>query len=440
MPSQLTSATQLSEVTMIERRGIGPVYRATLSLEDLYHAMRRGLIRYSPRYQRGFKSWAEMSEDDLDVLLPIHDDKLQIKPERAEMMAVKYLQGRLYTSHITWNARREPGAPPPDYDDEQGALHIESTITVPDTGHRHRAYYLLVQWKHHPHEIPASVVIDGGEKVPREEIERMLEDLDPASEFVHCDVYVLDDVQEGYLYDEFNSDAKAPPTSVAIALNPTKTPSRRFVKTLMERCALFSPHEIETRGNTIVSKSRKLTTIATLDAAVRSMCKPADLADLEGTDTYDDLVDFVGAFFEEWANHFPEFLPGKTATERHDLREKSFALSNVMFHPLFKLAYQLWRSYFEDDEDWRLDKRWRDGLARLGGKMTTRDPETGEKVKVGVMDRDNPDWRGKVLVPRFNTDGTRAGFIISSTRQTRDAAYAYLREQARVGEPVAEAA
>src|SRR4051794_38373237 len=158
MPSQLTSATQLSGVTMIERRGIGPVYRATLSLEDLYYAMRRSLIRYSPRYQRGFKNWAEMDEHDLDVLLPIHDDKLQIQPERAEMMAVKYLQGRLYTSHITWNARREPGTPPPVYDDEQGALHIESTITVPDTGHRHRAYYLIVHWKLHPEEIPASVV------------------------------------------------------------------------------------------------------------------------------------------------------------------------------------------------------------------------------------------------------------------------------------------
>src|SRR5919201_1321457 len=104
MPSQLTSANQLSDVTMIERRGIGPVYRATLSLEDLYSAMRRAVIRYSPRYQRGFKNWAEASEDDLNLLLPIHDDKLQIQTERAEMMAVKYLQGRLYSAHITWNA------------------------------------------------------------------------------------------------------------------------------------------------------------------------------------------------------------------------------------------------------------------------------------------------------------------------------------------------
>jgi DNA-sulfur modification-associated len=430
--SKLTSSTQLSSVTVIERRGLGPVYRATLSLQDLYMAIRRATIRYAPRYQRGFRKWSETSEDDLDLLLPIHDEQLQIQPERACMMAVKYLLGRLYSAHVTWNARREPGVPPPYVDDEQGVLHIHSTITVPDTAHRHRAYYLLVHWKHHPDEIPAKVTVDG-QDVSREQIGELLSDFDPASEHVHVDIYVLDAEQEGFLYDEFNAEAKPPPTSVAISLNPTKTPSRRFVATLMANSALFSPHEIETRGNTIGSKSRKLTTIATLEAAARAMCKQAELNELEGTEGYEDLVDFVGAFFEEWAKQFPEFLPGTSAAERHALRENSFALSNVMFHPLFRLAYDLWRPYFENEEDWRKDPAWRDALAQLGRTIETNDPDTSKRVKWPVMHRENPDWRGKVLVPRFNADGTRAGFIISSTRQTRDAAYAYLRQRAGLG-------
>ena len=431
--SKLTSSTQLEDVTVIERREVGPVYRATLSLQDLYDAIRKATVRYSPRYQRGFKNWADAREDDLDLLVPMHDENLQIQPERAQMMAVKYLQGRLFSAHVTWNARQEPGVPPPYVDDETGVLHIESTITVPDTAHRHRAYYLLVQWKHYPDDIPEKVVVDGGEEVSRERIVEMLADFDPENEYVHVDVYNLDALREGFLYDEFNSDSKPPPTSVAISLNPTKTPSRRFVKALMESSALFSSHEVETRGNTIGSKSRKLTTIATLDAAARAMCKPTELVELEGSEAYHDLVDFVGEFFEEWAKLFPEFLPGKTATERHNLRDTSFALSNVMFHPLFRMAYGLWRPYFEDEEDWRVDSSWKDALAKLGRTIETRDPDTGNTVKVPVMDRENPDWRGKVLVPRFNADGTRAGFIISSTRQTRDAAYAYLRQQAGLG-------
>jgi DNA-sulfur modification-associated len=441
--SRLSSTTALSDVTFIERRGLGRIYRATISVEDLHNAIRRAVIRYAPRYQRGLANWAEATEDDLNVLLPISDDKTQINPRRAQEMAVKYLLGKLYTAHIAWNARREGDAPEPDFDDERRTLVIESTITVPDTAHRHRAYYYLVHWKRNPDEIPDTVEAFG---VPytRDQIVGMLEDFDPANENVHCDVYVLSQVEEGYLYDEFNSDLKAPSTAVALALNPTKTPSRRFMSALMERCALFFPTEIETRGNTIGSKSRKLTTNATIEAAVRNMCKPSDLAALEKDKAaWDDLIEFMGAFFEEWAHHFPAFLPNKSAEERNKLRNESYALSNLMFHPLFKLAYDLWRNHYDNDEDWRLEDGWKNALAKLGGAVSTKDQETGKEVKVPVMSKENPDWRGKILVPRFDANGTRTGFIVSSTRQTREAAYAYLRERAGLGggkeikEPVA---
>jgi hypothetical protein len=216
---------------------------------------------------------------------------------------------------------------------------------------------------------------------------------------------------------------------------------------LMETSALFNPIEIETRGNTIGSKSRKLTTNATIEAAVRNMCKPSELAALEkDTEAYGDAIDFMGAFFEEWAHHFPAFLPNKSAEERNKLRADSYALSNLMFHPLFKLAYDLWRNYYDNDEDWRLESGWKDALAKLGGSVTTKDPDRNDgdnEVTVPIMSRDNPDWRGKIAVPRFDQNGVRTGFIVSSTRQTREAAYAYLRQQAGLGggkevkEPVA---
>jgi hypothetical protein len=433
MPSQLLATTELTDVTVIQRRGIGPVYRATISLNDLYFAIRQAVIRYSPRYQRGYEKWGEALETDLDMLVPITDGQLQISNARAQMMAVKYLRGRLFTSHITWNARREPGLPEPDFDDEQNSLRINSPITVPDTAHRHRAYYWLVHWKQNPDELPETVEIDGGEQVRREEIEDLLENFDPEQEFIHCDVYVLNAEDEGRLYDEFNADLKAPSTAVAITLNPTKTPSRRFVKALMETSKLFSPDEVETRGNTIGSKSRKLTTIATLEAAARNMTKGAKLAELEDDRaTYEDLVGFFGSFFEEWAQHFKVFRPGTTGPERHQFRDESFALSNLLFHPLFKLGYELWDEMRANDEDWRLDSNWKDGLARLAGSVEAPDPDTGQPVKVPVMSRKNPEWVGRILVPRFNADGERVGYIVSSTRQTRDAAYAYLREVAGI--------
>ncbi|MHB8694791.1 MAG: DNA sulfur modification protein DndB [Solirubrobacteraceae bacterium] len=431
--SKLSSSTTLSEVTFIERRGMGRIYRATITIEDLYNAIRKATIRYAPRYQRGLKNWAESTEDDLDVLLPIADDKAQINPRRAQEMAVKYLLGKLYTAHIAWNARHEDDSPEPDFDDEQKTLIIESTITVPDTAHRHRAYYYLVHWKRNPDEIPETVEAFG---IPysRDQILEMLDDFDPTIESVHCDVYVLSKVEEGFLYDEFNSDAKAPSTAVALALNPTKTPSRRFMSRLMERSRLFAATEVETRGNTIGSKSRKLTTNATIEAAARNMCKPTDLAAIEkDKQAWDDLIDFMGAFFEEWAHHFPAFLPGTNAEERNKMREESYALSNLMFHPLFKLAYDLWKDYSDNDEDWRLEDNWKNALAKIAGTISTNDPDTGSDVTVPVMSRSNPEWRDRIAVPRFDTNGTRTGFIVSSTRQTREAAYAYLRDRAGLG-------
>jgi hypothetical protein len=423
--SRLSALVQLEGVRRIHRRGVGWIYRAEISLEDLFEAIRRSTVRYAPRYQRGFKKWDQASEADLDQILPIGHPELQLSIERARSMAVKYLMGRLYTAHITWNARKEDGYDEPDFDDERETLGIETVITVPDTGHRHLAYYLIGLWKKNPEDIPSQVTVDGT-PVSREDIEGMLSDLDLDDEFVFCDVYTLDAEQEGFLYDEFNADSKPPARAVAIDLNPQKTPARRFVYGLIDRCAIFSRNEVETRGNTIGSKSRKLTTNSTLEGAVRAFEKKIQL--LEGTPKHDDLLDFTCSFFQEWAKIYKEFLPKASAEDRHKLRDNSFALSNIMFHPLFRIVIEMWEDYEKRAVDWRGDAHWKDVVAKIAGTVTTKDPATGHEITVKVMDRDNPDWQGKILIRQFDQEGTPTGWTVSSTRQTRDAAYNYLRD------------
>ena len=166
---------------------------------------------------------------------------------------------------------------------------------------------------------------------------------------------------EGRLYDEFNADSKPPARAVAIDLNQQKTPTRRFAYALMDRCSIFSRDEVETRANTIGSKSRKLTTNSTLEGAVRPI--RSKLVAQKDKGSYQDLLDFTCAFFEEWGRHFPAFQPNTTAEERHRLREQSFALSNVMMFPLFQLVYDLWSGYHESKKEWKGDKAWKDTVA-----------------------------------------------------------------------------
>jgi hypothetical protein len=429
-------------VTEIHRPGVGPVYRAVLSIQALGELLEDSRIRYAPRYQRGFRLRADDLPDARynDPPLAITSSDLQIDPKRAEVMAVKYLQGRLYSVHLTWNARGLDGRRTAAFDEASATLELDATLTIPDTAHRHLAYYTLWLWHHGKAEVPAEVDVDG-RPVSQGEILDLLENFDPTNGFVFVDIYHLPEAAEGLLYDEFNSDVRPPSTAIAMDLNPVKTPSRKFVYRLMDQTEIFAREEIECRRNTIGSKSRKLTTNATLEAAVRPFRK--ELAELEKDgEAYADLVDLVGDFFEEWAVYFPAFQPDSTAEARHGLREVSFALSNLMFHPLIRIAFELWKEYRRQSIDWRVSidwpksvPDWRQVIKRLGGKVKHPKTEKGKPVlndkrqpvyvEVEVMSRDNPDWVGKILVEGKPKDGAKT-YILSSTRQTREAAFQYL--------------
>jgi DNA-sulfur modification-associated len=424
--TRMSSVTKLEGVTRIVRPGVGPVYRGVISLADLAQFLRRATIRYSPLYQRGFKqNLVDVEDWKYHNLLPLDHPDLQIKPDRARAMAVKFLQGKLFTCSIVWNARKTEGAPEPKYDEKAGTLLLETVLTIPDTAHRHLAYFELVRWYEDPNSIPVQVTVDDV-PVGEDEIRRMLVSFDPEDHCVHVDVYNLEPEKEGWLYDEFNADAKKPSTAVELDLNQRKTPARRFTYRLMAKSPIFSREEVETRRNTIGSKSRKLVTNATIEAAVRNMKR--DLVTWEKDDvTYTDLLDFTAAFFEEYARGYPAWQPQASGDSRHQLRKESFALSNIIMFPLMRLVFEMWKDYNAKGVNWRKDKMWKEAIAKVTGPVVTRDAENNSMYRGSVLDRENPDWKGKVLVQTYDRDGNRQ-YTLSSTRQTREAAYQYLRQ------------
>lgn len=121
-------------------------------------------------------------------------------------------------------------------------------------------------------------------------------------------------------------------------------------------------------------------------------------------------------------------------------------MSNILYFPLFRLAFDLWEKYAEEGINWRQEKEWNDGIARLNGKVEAEietKPGKKEKIQVPVMARDsdqegwygNPAWQGKILVQKFDNQGQPQGWSLSSTRQTRDSAFHYLAQIAAVDLP-----
>jgi hypothetical protein len=331
-----------------------------------------------------------------------------------------------------------------EYDPKKRTLTVHTTITIPDSAHRHFSGYLVNAWHEDPDSIPDEVVVaEDGEAIDGGQLREALKEFDPFDD-EHSSVFVtifnVPAEWEGRLFDEYNIEGKKPSTATAIDMFSDKTASRRFVEALMKACPIFDRYEIEMRANTIAAASRKITTVATLDVAIKPFQK--QLLGLEKNKTqYADLVEFFSHFYGEWATHYTEFQPTASGRARQQLRTVSFAMSNIMFFPMFKLAFELWQKYTKDGIDWRSDKAWRDGLARMAGTVPAE--INGQKVQVPVMARDhtdeqgsfvegNPAWRGLILVQQFDQNGQAKGWSLSSTRQTRDAAYHYLAKVARL--------
>src|SRR6478736_885834 len=132
MDNQIVSTITVKNVEFLDRGGaVGRVYRTVVSVLMLANLLRKAVVRYSPKYQRGFKK----TQDDpqaYEVMLPISDPTLQIDRRRAEAMAVKLLQGELGNTEIVWNARLEDEGDEPVFDSMKKQLAIASSLTIPD--------------------------------------------------------------------------------------------------------------------------------------------------------------------------------------------------------------------------------------------------------------------------------------------------------------------
>ncbi len=429
MTNDINSAIVVRDVKdYVELPGTGRIYRALITIAVLARLLRKSVVRYAPQYQRGFKK-VEEDPSAYHVLLPITDKSLQINRKRAEEMAVKYLQGVLFAASLVWNARKDPDEPAPQYDATTHDLKIFSDITIPDTAHRHLCFYVLWEWKQDPNKVPTQVTVNDA-PVSQAEIHKMLETFDPTTATIFLEIYNLTPQEEGFLYDQFNFDARSPQKAVGNALNPLKTPARRFViDGLMRISPIFDESEIEMHANNIGTDSRKLWTNNTLVGAADNFKRLLVQLEAENgkTGAHKDLQKFFAAFFQEYAAHFPAVQPGATRELRIKTRNESFAISNIMIHPLFRIAKDLWLTYRANKTDWNTQTEWKDAIAKLAKTISVKD-ETGAVIFTGsVMDRTNPEWVGKILIKTYGESGV-TGVSLSSTSQTRNAAYGYLLE------------
>lgn len=218
-------------------------------------------------------------------------------------------------------------------------------------------------------------------------LRKLLETWDPYDEEtsgIFVEIFNVSPAYEGRLFDEYNVEGKRPTQGAAIDMHPGKDAARKFVVTkLMKKCPIFARTEIEIRGSTIGKNSRKITTLV---SAVRPFQK--DLLKLqEDQKKYDDLVDFVCNFYSEWSTHYTEFAPTASGVARQELREQTFAMTNIMFFPMMRLAFELWMKYVKAGIDWKSESEWKDALAKLAGKVKTTNAK-GADVTVDVMARD----------------------------------------------------
>jgi len=196
-------------------------------------------------------------------------------------------------------------------------------------------------------KIPESVEVSAdGNTITQEEIKSLLKYLKPDADDaeVFVEVFNLNKIQEGRLFNELNMEEKKPSNAVSIDMFPDKSADRRFVSKLMSSCGIFGSDEMKRHFNAIAEKSRKLTTNVTLTSAIKPYSR--ELLKLERDySVYADLISFFCECYKEWSNHFPVFKPMASGDDRQDLRENSFAASNIMFFPMFRLAWELCNKY-----------------------------------------------------------------------------------------------
>jgi len=405
----------------------GKVYKGTIRLLDLFQALKKPIIHYCPATQRGQfnpDNPDEMTSSDYDALYQISYKHLALDENKVHEIAVLYLMGDFYWTDIIWNARIDPDFPPLEYDEKNRSLKIFSTITIPDSAHRHKAYYTLFEWQKNNDLIPCKVTFTQTmTTVIKEDIIKFLDEKFNPNEVIFVNVHNITAEQEGELFRQMNLLTKKANTAQVIRVNPDLSPSTRFVRKLMENSSIFSDSEIETNRTSIHKNSRKLVPNSTLVTAIKPFSNELSIYE-KNERVYLDLVEFVGDFYLRLSEHYPELKPSASAEKRHDSRKESYIISNIIFIPLFKIAFELWKSYHGASKTWRSDISYLKVIDNLNKTIKIKDTN-GNDFNVNIMSKKNMQWIGIIANERAQ---------ITNNRISQRSAYLYLAKECSLEE------
>ncbi len=423
-----------TNVDRIQRRGGYDIYRTQVSIKTLYDLLKNGVVQYSWKYQRGVKSRHKLDENEPqyaeETLFKITHKDLEIKQSRADEIAAKFLLNELYSCTLVWNIRRSgDGWREPEFDSEKRTVRFfVNQISIPDSAHRHLAFYTLYKWSKNPDDIPNDVPIGtDGRKIDQGTLVEKLELFDATDinfSSVLVEIRTLPIEKEGHIFDEYNEEGKKTSKSKAADIHPTKDVTRRTWKKLELACDIFHKDEIEIQSNSINKNNRKLTTASTITAALKQFEKELLTYEEEAPGKYDDLINFFSKFFEEWSHHITEFEHMASGKARQKSREESIALENIFFFPMFKLAFRLWKYYENSGKNWKNENDWKKALANIAGDSSHNDP-SNQNRKLKILDKRNPEWVGIIMVTKFDKQGNKKNSI-NNTATSRASAYDHL--------------
>lgn len=359
----------LKDVTPVRREGRNAKYITTITVGRLGELLDDDHIMVDYDYQRGMRT--SYRSDGSAKHVPMVDR------DRVNEIARKILSDDLFGGALTWSLRK--GEVDYRYDEAARTLYIyEGQPTIPDSNHRHQAALLVC---HRASSQGNASLLD------EYEFPLLIE--------------VLDLREECGLFFEYNQLGKP--------ANPTRS---RWLNQADPHSALTSvvisnsklDEHVELVTNNISKNSAKVVTFNALVTAVK-----AGFPELDESNP-DEIRDYLVDFVDHLSEVRPEtgYLP---LGQRKQARESMIGDSAVAFYGYGKLAADL-HGYSE----------WRWKLAKLGEPYRYTDDD-GDTWEGDLMSRDNPIWRGKVLL-----EGKAGKLQISNNRETRQFIHERLRE------------
>lgn len=412
----LTTTTIIKNVDYCQNPGNG-VYKGSITLQEIFDSIRNSHLLYCPATQRGVfdpQNPDHADFTDIDMLLPLAYPSLSLDTQKVHEIAIAFLKGELMNVDIIWNARAQQDTPDVFYNQDTRELSISGVITIPDSAHRHKAYYTIFKWKNDPESIPTKISISAsGQTITQQQINQLLLNFDPLSRRF-LTVYNVVAQEESRIFGQANMHTKKANPSQSARVQNDISPEARLLHKIMTTTHIFQHPEIECNKTTIHKNSRKLVPNSTLLNALKPFRKRIQEYEKKPA-LLNDLTNFIDNFYIQLSQHYKEISPDATTFERHDSRKESLIISNIMFIVLFKIAIELWEAYHSSGIPWQ-DNPF---LIQLINSFSTNVSNVDSSIKINLMSKSNPAWIGKIINDKHQ---------ITNNRLSQQSAYAYLKD------------